>query len=675
MWKHDRARGRVPRLDRGAWAGPPTPCPGTRGSLPPRLSPPEPAIRLFSFSLLATFAFAGCLDDLSGTRCDDAGTCGADYVCDRPSNTCQFNCSPGTSLCGGGRWCALQCEPGADGGADAGAPDAGADAGVRDGGAVDAGEVDAGEIDAGPPDAGAPDAGVDAGPVDAGSCQDGGAFSTVLQSPTAISIVPSTQAWKNLTATGAIDADSAYTEPLIYQQVSEALVVKNLGLSISPSAEVLGITVKVRRGSSGSSAAIVDREVRLLKPGNQSALGVNKTMQWPPALGDVSYGGPSDTWGSTWTPADINSPEFGFSLVVRNQFGSAVSPQVDSVTVTVTVASPDAGVGPLSPNVVISGVNMAGTSWSNQGAAAVSDNARASVSLASFEATPRLIAADFRPVVPVGGLLSGVLVEVQRRCTPCSGALQDTQVSLTKSGVASGDNKASTSTWGGTDEWVRYGGLRDTWGAPFSGDDFTLADTGFLVTAVGVSSGATTAEINAMQLTLFFGVSNLDVEGSGPALSVPIARQWQMPGSALEVDGTRYASVPLMQNQEISDALTATGFGFQVPNNATVTGVEVQVTRKATATGAIVADHATRLVQGGSQVGANRANMTTWATTDQTITYGGAADRLGLTLLGPADVNRADFGVSLAVDCRSVAPQTALVDGFQMRVHYTCPGP
>ncbi len=84
------------------------------------------------WSMVVGLSLAGCgsLSDLSGTLCNDGGTCGPGYTCE-PST---HRCVPGV-------------------GADAGQPDAG--------------PLDAGQPDAGPPDAGL-DAGVDAG-VDAGT--------------------------------------------------------------------------------------------------------------------------------------------------------------------------------------------------------------------------------------------------------------------------------------------------------------------------------------------------------------------------------------------------------------------------------------------------------------------------------------------------------------------------
>jgi hypothetical protein len=35
---------------------------------------------------------------------------------------------------------------------------------------------------------------------------------------------------------------------------------------------------------------------------------------WSTTLTYVSYGGPSDTWGVSWTPADVSNPQFGLSF-------------------------------------------------------------------------------------------------------------------------------------------------------------------------------------------------------------------------------------------------------------------------------------------------------------------------------------------------------------------------
>jgi hypothetical protein len=60
----------------------------------------------------------------------------------------------------------------------------------------------------------------------------------------------------------------------------------------------------------------------------------------------AGYGGPADTWGRAWTPAEINDATFGVKVVIQwtGGFGSG-SGFVDYVEVAVYY-TPAAAVGP-----------------------------------------------------------------------------------------------------------------------------------------------------------------------------------------------------------------------------------------------------------------------------------------------------------------------------------------
>jgi hypothetical protein len=78
---------------------------------------------------------------------------------------------------------------------------------------------------------------------------------------------------------------------------------------------VVGIQLDVRRGA--EEGEVVDEAVHLVR--NGTAAGVDRSNQgnWPMTLEDVTYGGPTDTWGTSWTPTDLNSPMFGLSIAPR----------------------------------------------------------------------------------------------------------------------------------------------------------------------------------------------------------------------------------------------------------------------------------------------------------------------------------------------------------------------
>ena len=56
---------------------------------------------------------------------------------------------------------------------------------------------------------------------------------------------------------------------------------------------------------------------------------------WGP-VHHVDYGGPTDTWGTTWTPQEVNDPGFGAALRTRyGDFSGNNDAGVDSMRITV----------------------------------------------------------------------------------------------------------------------------------------------------------------------------------------------------------------------------------------------------------------------------------------------------------------------------------------------------
>ncbi|MBK6281838.1 MAG: hypothetical protein IPF54_03470 [Draconibacterium sp.] len=64
----------------------------------------------------------------------------------------------------------------------------------------------------------------------------------------------------------------------------------------------------------------------------------NTTTDWPTSETAFPYGGTSDLWGTTWTPAEINAINFGVSLVANSNNNRTAYVDYISIAVTYTVA-------------------------------------------------------------------------------------------------------------------------------------------------------------------------------------------------------------------------------------------------------------------------------------------------------------------------------------------------
>jgi hypothetical protein len=122
--------------------------------------------------------------------------------------------------------------------------------------------------------------------------------------------------WHNLQAlrTEGTDSTDGAELVLVNDPYQDFLLVDDFKLEIPASAEILGITVTIRRAG-GSSMEAADGAVRLIKRGVVGDADRSLPTPWTgPEYADVDYGGPTDLWNETWTPADINGSDFGVAL-------------------------------------------------------------------------------------------------------------------------------------------------------------------------------------------------------------------------------------------------------------------------------------------------------------------------------------------------------------------------
>ncbi|MDD2822469.1 MAG: prepilin-type N-terminal cleavage/methylation domain-containing protein [Candidatus Daviesbacteria bacterium] len=109
----------------------------------------------------------------------------------------------------------------------------------------------------------------------------------------------------------------------------------NFGFNIPAGATITGITVEIKKESHYTTTPIVinDDKVLILKGGVMGTVNKAEAANWSTSgLAYSTYGGVSDLWGISWTPADINSSTFGVRLTAKATLAFA---WVDAVRITV----------------------------------------------------------------------------------------------------------------------------------------------------------------------------------------------------------------------------------------------------------------------------------------------------------------------------------------------------
>lgn len=205
----------------------------------------------------------------------------------------------------------------------------------EDGGASKSAVGDAGST------SGGSEAGTAAVTPEAGTptCTPSGVVETVVASPSVVVELTTsglgTVAWSN--AANARHSDGLVAAALMNQaSVSRRLVAKGYGVALDPGTRIRGVTVVLRRRADFPNE-VADEGVWLVRDG--APVGTPKSVGglWPSTMANITYGGPAETWGSSWTLADVTSAEFGVAVAARGVDASQTEAQVDHVQLTLHV--------------------------------------------------------------------------------------------------------------------------------------------------------------------------------------------------------------------------------------------------------------------------------------------------------------------------------------------------
>lgn len=152
---------------------------------------------------------------------------------------------------------------------------------------------------------------------------------------------------------------------------SRYLRARDYGFTIPAGATINGIQVSIMRRSNSNAGnnSIDDNILRLVKSGTSVGNNYASGNDWPTSMAVANYGGPTDLWGTTWTPAEINNVNFGVALSVENEsnFSNRIA-YVDYIQITVyytlpitiTSFSPTSSCVDSGDLITINGTNLSG---------------------------------------------------------------------------------------------------------------------------------------------------------------------------------------------------------------------------------------------------------------------------------------------------------------------------
>jgi hypothetical protein len=116
---------------------------------------------------------------------------------------------------------------------------------------------------------------------------------------------------------------------------NDTLQLTQFNVSVPGDAIIQGIEFQVDRKADDDMAA--DESVRILQSGVAVGNDEKKTGTWPMTYTETPYGGANDTWGASWSPADVESSSFGIAVTPRYLGGTNGNDHVDINSAEVTV--------------------------------------------------------------------------------------------------------------------------------------------------------------------------------------------------------------------------------------------------------------------------------------------------------------------------------------------------
>jgi hypothetical protein len=156
---------------------------------------------------------------------------------------------------------------------------------------------------------------------------------TGVKYPTAeANVNPGDVDWSN--RTNIYSDNGLYASFWVFVMNTRYLHATDYDFAIPSDATINGIMVEIEKYYS-DTAYVRDNTVQLIKGGTK--MGDNKASgsAWPTSAGITTYGGPSDLWGLSFTPADINASDFGVALKAEGVNNSSHYGYVDYMRITV----------------------------------------------------------------------------------------------------------------------------------------------------------------------------------------------------------------------------------------------------------------------------------------------------------------------------------------------------
>ena len=348
---------------------------------------------------------------------------------------------------------------------------------------------------------------------------------------------PASAYYPNWTYPGRVTVDDGSGAYCVSTTTSptEFLVATNFGFAIPGTSTILGIEVSESRYCPMVNGSY-DRSVKLTVDGvTGSGVDHSATDAWATSFGTKTWGGATDLWGLTLTPAIINSASFGVVLQATLN-GSSYAGYVDWIKVKIYYSDPTTGTNEVQ-SLAVTGSPAAGTFTLNFDGAvtpALPYSATASAVQTALRGLPSIGPTG---VTCTGGPLPGTAVTIT-----FGGTLAYTNVSLivaTSNGIGYTIVETTPGVTGLNEIHALSLAGQDVWGGTF-----TLTWSGQTTSALAYSADSSTISAALIALSNI-APGEISVTG-GPFPDYPIYVEWT--GANAETDVALLTSASSLKN-------------------------------------------------------------------------------------------------------------------------------
>jgi hypothetical protein len=316
----------------------------------------------------------------------------------------------------------------------------------------------------------------------------------------------------------AESSNDSYATASVDATTTDPLRCLSYGFVIPASATIVGIEVNIeRRASNTNNGGSRDASVQLVKAG--ALVATNRATATTYTTADVveTHGSPTDLWGTTWTPADINAANFGaqFTATKPSGAGGAHTISVDQIQIVVYYDTSSQ----TQSQANCASLGGAGANWTNPDSTESSNDLYATASVDATTTDP-LQCLSYGFAIPSNATVLGIEVNVERKSnSTANGGSRDASVRLVKAGVVAGTDKATATAYTAADVVEAHGGPTDLWGTTWTPAEINAANFGaqFSATKPSGAGGAHTVSIDQIQIVVYY-----NTPPPAPTLSTPV---------------------------------------------------------------------------------------------------------------------------------------------------------